>query len=398
MHLLHIINSMDPVGGGPAQGIRNLDSVMREAGIIREVVCLDSPVSPYLKTGGLNIHALGVGKGPWCYNKRLIPWLEANIHRFEVIIVNGLWTYHSYAAQRVVNERKKQQKRVAKFFVMPHGMLDPYFQKAKGRKLKAIRNWFYWKLVERYVVNNADGLLFTCETELLLARETFYPYHPQREYNVGYGIAQPPAYENKMSLAFFKFFPGLSGSEYLLFLGRIHPKKGVDLLIEAYITLHQIFKKDGVDLPRLVICGPGSDTNFGKRMQRLLNKYPDVKERVFFPGMLEGDAKWGAFYGCQAFVLPSHQENFGIAVAEALACEKPVLISNQVNIWREIKSEDGGIVKDDDLEGTIMMLRDWLNMTKSDQKVMSGNAIKIYQKYFRINDAGQALLKVVLNG
>ena len=76
---------------------------------------------------------------------------------------------------------------------MPHGMLDPWFQRDKSRRVKAVRNWFYWWLVERGVVNAADALLFTCQQELELARTTFGGYRPKREMDVGYGIAEPPA-------------------------------------------------------------------------------------------------------------------------------------------------------------------------------------------------------------
>jgi glycosyltransferase involved in cell wall biosynthesis len=72
--------------------------------------------------------------------------------------------------------------------------------------------------------------------------------------------------------------------------------------------------------------------------------------------MLEGDAKWGALHGCEAFVLPSHQENFGIAVVEALGCGRPVLISDKVNIWREISENGAGLVEEDSVEGTARLL------------------------------------------
>ena len=78
---------------------------------------------------------------------------------------------------------------------------------------------------------------------------------------------------------------------------------------------------------------------------------------MLFPGMVGGKQKWAAFRGAKAFVLPSHQENFGIAVAEALACGCPVLISNKVNIWREIAEGKAGIVTDDTPEGTYLLLQ-----------------------------------------
>ena len=70
------------------------------------------------------------------------------------------------------------------------------------------------------------------------------------------------------------------------------------------------------------------------------------------PGMLQGDMKWGALNAAEVFCLPSHQENFGIAVAEALGCGTPVLISDKVNIWREIEADGAGLVDDDTVDGT----------------------------------------------
>ena len=81
--------------------------------------------------------------------------------------------------------------------------------------------------------------------------------------------------------------------------------------------------------------------------------------------MLTGHAKWGAFYGAEAFILPSHQENFGIAVVEALACGKPVLISKQVNIWHEIIEGGGGLVEEDTTAGTLRLLESWQRLSKN---------------------------------
>jgi glycosyltransferase involved in cell wall biosynthesis len=381
MRILHVIQSMDPKSGGPSQGIRNLDKAMHDHNIIREVVCLDREDAPYLTNERFIVNTVGGGVGVWKYSAGLLPWLLNNITRFDIVIINGLWSYHSYATWKAIRKLKESNNtNIPRVLVMPHGMLDPYFQKAKERRLKAIRNWIYWKLIEGNVVNDADGLLFTCETELLLARKTFNPYNPKKEYNAGYGIEAAPAYNSQMKISFKKCCPGLNGSSYLLFLSRIHPKKGVDILIKAYAELYKRYS--AIEMPKLVIAGPGLDTSFGEKVQRQLSSLPEISRNIFFPGMLSGDAKWGAFYGCEAFILPSHQENFGIAVAEALSCRKPVLISNQINIWYEVFKGQGGLVEDDSIEGTKILLNKWINLKDDKRKEMSNNAFNTFKTYF----------------
>lgn len=385
---------MDPSFGGPSQGIRNLDKAMRDHGIIKEVACLDRPDSSYLNHDEFEIHALGPAHGQWRYTPKLIPWLYNNIGRFDIIIINGLWAYHSYAAWKVLKKLKKEDPagKQPKVLIMPHGMLDPYFQRAKDRRLKAIRNWFFWKLIEGKVVNDADGLLFTCQTELLLARETFTSYHPKKEYNAGYGIKPPPGYDPAMSEAFYERCPNLRGKPYLLFLGRIHPKKGVKMLLNEYAELYKKRVAQGMTIPRLVIAGPGWNSEYGKMLAKQLFGTPVFKSIIYTPDMLTDDAKWGAFYECEAFILPSHQENFGIAIVEALACEKPVLISNQVNIWREVVAGGGGLVENDHEMGVRNLLTKWFGMTDGEKNQMSKAAKNIYLTHFAVTKIVQNYL------
>lgn len=399
MRILHVIASMDPENGGPCQGIRDSNNELMKLGIEREVVCLDGPEASFLGKDLFPIYALGPSKSKWQYSPKLLNWLLINITRYDVVIVNGLWLYQGYAVkkamqilQKLKKEGKLDGKIIPKFYIITHGMLDPYFQRAPGHKLKAIRNWFYWKLIENKVVNSADGLLFTCETELLLAREPFRPYHPKKELNVSYGIASPPTYTMEMVNAFREKCIGLDKSPYLLFLSRIHEKKGVDLLIKAYIDIKKKYADVAVVLPKLVIAGPGMDTPYGKKMQNLAS---DINEFVFFPGMLTGDAKWGAFYECNAFILPSHQENFGIAVVEALACSKPVLISNQVNIWHEVEESKSGIIADDTLIGTKRLFETWLFMDDKEKSNLAFAAKCCFESNFDITHVTKLFLNAV---
>lgn len=400
MKILHVVGSMDPASGGICQAIRNSIPEMTLLGSSCEVVCLDDPAAAFIKLDTFPIHALGPAKGPWQYAAKLKPWLIANVSRFDVVIINGAWIYASFITSKIISNFKNKQLqdatlKVPRLFIMPHGMFDPYFQNAPGRRLKAIRNWVYWKLIEAKIVNDADGLLFTCEAELKLARTSLQPYRPKKEVNVGFGIVSPPEFSQEMYQSFLEKCPGIDHQPFLLFLGRIHEKKGVDLLIKAYADVAGQAVTQNRAVPKLVIAGPGLDTPFGKEMIHLSNLHPRLHGLVLSPGMLTGNAKWGALYSCDAFILPSHQENFGVAIVEAMACKKAVMISDQVNIWAEINEGGGAIVGADTLEATTASLVKWLKLSIAEQQNMGKKALATFQKQFNIHWAAKAFLKAI---
>lgn len=399
MKILHVITCMDPKMGGVCQALRTMISGLTLQEVENEVVCLDDPDAAFLTQDKFKINALGRGKGPWCYHENLLPWLIANLTSYDIVIIHGLWQYPGFAVNKAKNLLSKQGVDLCpKIFVMPHGMLDPYFQRAPDRRLKALRNIVYWKLIESKLINGADGLFFTCEEESLLASQSFSPYLPKRKFIVGIGVESPPPYAAAMKEEFLDKCPGLGNSPYILFLSRIHQKKGIDLLIDAYDNeLIKIIRENSKrEFPKLVIAGPGLDTPFGNKIQQMVFTNKALRNSIFFTDMLTGNAKWGAFYGCEAFILPSHQENFGIAVVEALACSKPVLISNQVNIWREIYDEKAGYVASDSLAGTIELLVGWNRSSQELKSMMSKNAIDAYLSSFNTMPATTRLLEAII--
>jgi glycosyltransferase involved in cell wall biosynthesis len=399
MRVLRVISSMNPKFGGPSQGIRNSIKELSVLGHINEVLCLDNPNEDFIKKDSFKVHAIGSGYSPWQYNKHLIPWVVKNLFKYDVVIIHGLWLYHGYATVKSFSKFKLKNldQKIPKLYLMPHGMLDPWFQEAENRQLKAFRNLIYWKFIEKKIVNYVDGLLFTCQQELLLARNTFKGYFPKQEINVGYGVAEPPIYTIQQQKSFHLKAKSLpEKAKYFLFLSRINFKKGVDFLILAYLKVLE----DNLninDVPFLVIAGPGINSLFGKRILSLIKSNPILKDRIIFTGMLTDNAKWGAIYGCEAFILPSHQENFGIAVVEALACSKPVLITNQVNIWSEILESNAGIVENVGLEGTVKMLDNFIKTPKLDRDKMGSNAKKAYLKYFDISKTVHNLIDAISN-
>ncbi|MEP6583360.1 MAG: glycosyltransferase [Ginsengibacter sp.] len=404
MKILHVIPSMNPSTGGPCEVVRNIIPELEKLNVVNEVVCLDNPIDNFNTKDLFKIISLGPSVNPWHYTRKLEPWLVKNLGRFDVVIVHALWLYHGYAFQKAFKKFKKinvsynKEFRMPRYYVMPHGMLDPYFQQASERKLKAIRNRVYWKLIESVLINNADGLLFTCQSELTLARQSFTPYYPKNEINIGCGIKSPPPFETAMAEAFFEKCPQLNKQPFILFLSRIHEKKGVHNLIEAYSKIFDNLSNNPTEkvlLPKLVIAGPGLETPYGKKIQELIAKSDAMGRSVFFPGMIRSSAKWGAFYCAEAFILPSYQENFGIAVVEALACKKPVLISKQVNIWREIIEDGGGMAEDVGTAGAQNLIESWIKISGEDKKIMGEKAWRSFVKNFSVTNAAKQLFQLV---
>ena len=114
--------------------------------------------------------------------------------------------------------------------------------------------------------------------------------------------------------------------------------------------------------------------------------------------MLSGDLKWGAFRCAELFCLPSYQENFGIVVAESLACGLPVSISDSVNIASDVASASAGIVHAPTVEGTKAALQHWLQMSYSSRVQMSRNSIDLFDSMFNFASVAGNLVSVLQGG
>ena len=386
---------MDPITGGVSQGLRNSIPEWDRHGHTTQIVCLDSPTAEYLKDETLPIVCLGPAQTALQYSNKLYPWLIKTLPDFDAVVVEGIWQYHSYAVYKAIAKIKRLKLKCPKFYIMPHGMLDPYFQKAESRKLKALRNEVYWRLIESKCINTADAILFTCQEELLLARTTFKHYKPKAELNVGFGIPNIPSYTQEMKTAFIQLSHLSENEKYFLFLSRIHPKKGLDILINVYIELIKHSNLPLHECPALIIAGPGLETDYGKDLvKKVLNN--NLTEKIRFTGMLSNDSKWGAFYGAEAYILCSHQENFGISVVESLACSKPVIISNQINIWREIEASHAGIICDDNEASLKLALLKWVDLNIDKKNEMGINALASFTKYFHVKSASEKMINSII--
>jgi glycosyltransferase involved in cell wall biosynthesis len=370
---------VNPHGGGPIEGIKQLASVYRSKGILVEIASLDPPDSKFLKDIPIKVHALGPGRLGYRYSPRFVPWLRGNAHAYDIVIVNGIWQYHSFGTWRALRDSSTP------YVVFTHGMLDPWFK--RKYPFKHFKKWLYWPWAEYRVLRDARAVLFTCEEERRLARKSF-PLYSARETVVNYGTASPKDDQDGQTECFFARFPHLRRKRLVLFLGRIHPKKGCDLAIRAFAG---VLARD----PEwhLVMAGP-DQIGWRESLERLAD-HLGLSGRLTWMGMITGEAKLGALRSAEVFLLPSHQENFGIVVAEALACGTPALISTEVNIWREVQDSGAGIVATDDIDGTCSLLRTWVEMSETGRTAMRQAARTCFSTKFEIHKSAASLIKVL---
>jgi glycosyltransferase involved in cell wall biosynthesis len=221
-----------------------------------------------------------------------------------------------------------------KYVLSPHGMLDPY-----SLGVKSLRKRVYLKLREERNLRGSSCLLFTTPLEKELARKSL-PWLGEGAV-IPLGADTPPS-EPQASLAelFNTRFPLAQERRRLIFLGRLHPKKGLERLIDALPTVVKYHP-----LVLAIIAGSGEPA-YVRALQARVDSH-GLSKHVLFTGMLQGALKWGALAASELFLLPSHQENFAIAAAEAMHMGLPVILSDKVNLWPFIEKAQCGIVLQD---------------------------------------------------
>lgn len=389
MKLLRLIHSLNPAAGGPVQGIHQLSPLLSQRGVSTVVACLDHADAPWLSdsiAAGFQSVGLGPGMGVYGYCKGLTSTLTPLLADADAVVIHGLWQYHAFAGWRALRRLGPDRP---PYWVYPHGMLDPWFRDAYP--LKHLRKNLYWPWADYRVMRDADAVCFTTEQERLLARQSFWPYQA-RECVVPYGIASPPPNTQDQRQAFLNQFPSLAGKRLILSMARLHEKKGLDLLLQAFVPLAQ---QDPA--LQLMLAGPATGADGMRLRLKLIQaaQSAGVASQVHLPGLLQGDLKWGALRCAELFALPSHQENFGIAVVEALACELPVLISSKVNIAEEVLSAGAGLVQADTANATATSLRHWNACSRDQRQAMGQSAGRLFRQRFELNSGVDRLMALL---
>lgn len=343
LHALHVIASLDSSGGGPINAILGLSLAQRRLGM--KITLLSGYAHAQqvsrLKTFravGIDVVLAGPTHTQFGYSTDAHPLARALVAQADIVHIHGLWQYPLHVAADVA------RRQGVPYIVRACGMLDPWSLAQHSLRKKMLR-----KAMWDRDFNNAAAMHYTADIERDLAAPL--------------GIAAQSVVEpNGVNLSEFQTLPepGLfrrlvckdPNQPLLVFLSRIHHKKGVEILLDA---VKKMQRQDAM----VAIAGPAPTEYLAKLKARVAEL--GLESRVKFVGMLRGNDKLSALADADLFVLPSHQENFGIAVVEALACGTPVVISDQVNIYREIAEAGVGGVTTLDPANVASVLDDWLN-------------------------------------
>jgi glycosyltransferase involved in cell wall biosynthesis len=323
---------------------------------------------------------MGPGIGHYGYSRDFIPWLKKNRSRFDAVIIHGIWQYHSAGTWLALKGTETP------YYVLPQGMLDPWFK--KQHPAKHLKKWAYWKLIEKRVFRDARRILFTCKKESLLAFKCFKPCKtPPEITSLGVRTPEIPAAEARG--AFIQKYPYLNGKRILLYIGRIDSKKGIELLIEAF---KYVMHNRGIDDLNLLIAGPCSKASY---LEALQAQAKGSTAPIHFLPMLSGALKWGSFYSAEALIVPTHQENFGLVFAEAMACSLPVLTTTGVNIAETIESSGAGFIEPDTVKGIQSLLNRWLDLNLEGKALMRIQAHNCFKQHFEIHTCAERLIQTI---
>ncbi|MEM9913778.1 MAG: glycosyltransferase [Planctomycetota bacterium] len=343
MRILHVMSDLDPRSGGTTEALVGMAAAQHHAGLdVRVVVSAkeghQNDKAEVLEALGINMQLVGPATGSLLRHPQLKPVLNQATQDADVVHVHGLWEDAQHLACRAA------QRTQTPYVVSPHGMLDPW-----SLSQSALKKKMYLALRLRRNLNRATAMHFTTEGERRAVAPLALKCPPLVE-TLGLDLTEfdPPPEPG----GFRALCPELGDRTIVVFLSRLHHKKGLDLLIPA-------FAQASDERHVLALVGPAASDEYEQQL-RALAKDSGVADRVVFAGMLRGADRLKAFVDAAFFALPSYQENFGIVVAEALACGRPVLISDKVNLSDFVEEQQVGRVVTTDVDAVAQAIREML--------------------------------------
>ena len=369
MRVLHVIPSVEERSGGPATAIVPMCRALQQEGVEVLLVTTDAGLNVSKISGSDHngvpaiVFPTQLGES-FKYSRPLTSWLHSNIYQFSVAHIHAVFNHSSVAAAHVC------RKAGVPYIVRPLGTLEPW-----SMSQKPVRKRLFWQVSGKGMLRRAAAVHYTTDAEKL-STERLLGLNHGRVIALGIETNSTPA-----PVELTQHFPEFASEPYALVLSRLHPKKGLDVLIDAFLTL--------VEAPkfahwRLVIAGDGPP-DYVLKLKGMVAASAHA-DRVVFTGWLDGAKKEALLSGASLLVLPSYQENFGLCVLEALSRSVPVLVSPHVNLAREIVLANAGWIATVSKDALMTRLAEALG--DDEERARRGRAGKqLSQKYSWENSA-----------
>ncbi len=373
MKVLQIIPSISVVYGGPSQMVIGLASALAKEKVEVTIITTDSngdsgqkpldvPLNSPVKQDGYEIIYFRCAPfRRYKFSLDLLQWLKIHACEYDLAHIHALFSPVSSAAARVCHQQKLP------YILRPLGTLDP----SDLRKKKQLKQ-LYAGLIERRNLADAAAIHFTSEQEAKIS-ERFGVV--TRDLVIPLGVIPPEKVGNGESLVRSQW--GIpEDSPLVLFMSRLDQKKGLDLLIPA---LEKLLESQCSF--HFVLAGTNSqDPDYEQKIKDQIANSP-LRSHTTITGFVSGELKASLLQAADLFVLPSYYENFGIAVAEAMVAGIPVVISDQVHIWQQVRDSKSGWVGTTEVETFVELIAEALqNPQECQQRGL--NAQKYALEYF----------------
>ena len=324
LHVCQVVANINRDIGGPAVTVPRLSEALTKEGVACALLTLNyKQLGPQTEGAGYNLISVSgnyftrVMRG---WSPTLNRCVRTASRKANIVHNHGVWMFPNlYARQAAITSR-------IPLVISPRGMLEEW---SLGRS--RIKKFMAWSLFERSNLRLAALFHATSEMEVRSLRKLGLR-QPIAMIPNGVELPDREAKAGRQDLE--SKYPELAGKRWFLFLSRIHPKKGVSELLRAWHEIRDDFRDW-----HLILAGPDLD-GYSNRMKREAVNY-QLSDRVTFTGMLSGSEREAALVNSDLFVLPTHSENFGIVIAEALAFGLPVITTKGAP-WRELTAHQCG--------------------------------------------------------
>ena len=270
--ILSIIDSLNPKDGGPSHSLFDIALSNKQNNIQHDILYIGKK-QKINDLSGIKIIALNDSIFKYGISLKLIFWLYQNKNNYNLFIIHGLWQFITLLSRIIIPN---------KYLVFTHCMLDPYF---KSEKFKSFKKKIYWNIFEKKNLLKAKFVLLNSIKEKKQINNTFVKTNGIKFKLINYGIYPKDINFKKSKLKFYSKFKFLKNYKLIVYIGRIHPKKGLDILIDAF---------EKIDNKRYILIIAGDINNkYAKALiQKVKNK--NNSKKIIFANFLKGEIKWGA--------------------------------------------------------------------------------------------------------